>query len=110
VGFALVDGKLWSSGTQDRARTRWLRRDPRSTLFVYEAAGYGYLNIESRVTILEGPEVPEQSVHLFRVMESRPSGPIVFNGKEMPEDEFLRAMIDDKRLIYEFEPRRISGL
>lgn len=34
VGVAMVDGKLWSSGTQGRARTRRLRRDPRCTLFV----------------------------------------------------------------------------
>jgi hypothetical protein len=34
VGVALVDGKVWSSGTADRVRTRHLRRDPRSTLIV----------------------------------------------------------------------------
>src|SRR5438067_7097758 len=75
VGVALVDGKLWSSGTQDRARTRWLRRDPRSTLFVAEA-GFGYLSIESRVRILEGPDAPEQNMRLFRVMQKRSSGPL----------------------------------
>ena len=31
VGIALVDGKLWSSGSQSRIRTRRLRRDPRCT-------------------------------------------------------------------------------
>src|SRR5690348_11511737 len=76
VGIALVDGKLWSSGTKDRARTRWLRRDPRSTLFVYDPTGFGFLNIESRVRILEGPDAPEQSLRLFRVMQNRPSGPL----------------------------------
>ena len=29
VSIALIDGKLWSSGTQDRIRTDRLRRDPR---------------------------------------------------------------------------------
>ena len=109
VGVALVDGKLWSSGTQDRVRTRWLRRDPRATLFVYES-GYGYLNIESRVTILEGHDVPEQSRKLFLTMQKNPSGPVRFNGREMTDEEFFRTMIDEKRLIYEFEPVRISGL
>jgi len=109
VGIALVDGKLWSSGTQDRARTRRLRRDPRSTLFVYEK-GYGYLNIESRVKILEGPEVPEQSKKLFLTMQKNPSGPVKFNGREMSDEEFLRTMIDEKRLIYEFDPVHISGM
>jgi hypothetical protein len=110
VGIVLVDGKIWSSGTEGRARTRWLRRDPRSTLFVYDPTGYAYLNIESRVTILEGPSVPEQSLRLFRAMEKRPTGPVAFNGRDMADDEFLRTMIDEKRLIYEFEPVRVSGL
>lgn len=110
VGIALVDGKIWSSGTQGRARTRWLRRDPRSTLFVYDANGYGFLNIESRVSILEGPDVPEQSLKLFRAMQKNPTGRVRFNGKEMSDEEFLRTMTDEQRLIYEFEPQRISGL
>ncbi len=37
VGIALVDGKLWSSGTQDRVRTARLRHDPRCTLFVFDS-------------------------------------------------------------------------
>ena len=110
VGVVMVDGKLWSSGTQQRARTRWLRRDPRSTLFVFEAPGYAYLSIESRVTLLEGPNAPEQSVRLFRVMQSRPSGVLLWNGQETAEQEFLRTMVDEQRLIYEFEPLRITGL
>ena len=110
VGVALVDGRLWSSGTQDRARTRWLRRDARSTLFVFEPAGFGYLSIESRVRILEGPDVPEQSVRLFRVMQGRPTGSLAWFGADKSEEEFLQTMIDERRLIYEFEPLRVAGL
>src|SRR3989304_4526638 len=41
VAVALVDGKIWSSGTQTRLRTKNLRRDPRSTLFVFgEGPGF----------------------------------------------------------------------
>ena len=54
VGVALVDGKIWSSGTQARARTRHLRRDPRSTLFVFDNE-WRWLTLECRVNILEGP-------------------------------------------------------
>jgi PPOX class probable F420-dependent enzyme len=110
VGVALVDGKLWSSGTQDRARTRWLRRDPRSTLFVAESGGFSYLNIEARVRILDGPDAPELNLHLFRVMQKRPSGPLSWFGGELAEDAFLQRMKDEKRLVYEFEPTRITGL
>ena len=55
VGVALVDGKVWSSGTQTRLRTKHLRRDPRSTLFVFDAE-FRWLALESRVTILDGPD------------------------------------------------------
>ena len=52
VGIALVDGKLWSSGTQHRVRTWRLRRDPRCTLFVFDQA-FRWLALETTVTILE---------------------------------------------------------
>jgi hypothetical protein len=38
VGVGVVDGKIWSSGTQTRVRTKHLRRDPRATLFVFDTA------------------------------------------------------------------------
>jgi len=111
VGVALVDGKLWSSGTQGRTRTRNLRRDARSTVFVYENNGFRYLTIEAQVTILEGPSAPEQNLKLFRVMQNKPSGALAWSGNpSVPEDEFLRAMVDEQRLIYEFEPRHVYGL
>jgi hypothetical protein len=36
IGVALVDGNLWSSGTQARVRTAHVRRDPRPDLFVFD--------------------------------------------------------------------------
>lgn len=108
VGVALVDGKLWSSGTQDRVRTAHLRRDPRSTVIVLDNK-YGYLTIESTVTMLEGPDAAKLSVKLFRTMQNRPTGPVLWNGKETDEDAFVKTMADEQRLIYQFDPRRIYG-
>ena len=68
VGVALVDGKMWSSGTQARIRTKHLRRDPRSTLFVFDTE-FRWLALESRVTIFEGPDAPELNLRLFQVMQ-----------------------------------------
>jgi uncharacterized pyridoxamine 5'-phosphate oxidase family protein len=114
VGVVLVDGKLWSSGTQGRLRTRHLRRDPRSTLFVF-GQDYGYLGIESQVSILEGPEVPDQSVRLFRTMQAgRPGittpGNLLWNGQEVTPEQFRQTMIQEQRLIYQFDPVRTYGL
>jgi hypothetical protein len=110
IGLALVDGQLWSSGTQSRKRTAHLRRDPRSTLFVYEGAGFRYLTIESNVVILDGPDAPALNVRLFRVMQNRPTGPIQWYGADKSEPEFLAQMVAEERLIYQFDPVRAHGL
>jgi Pyridoxamine 5'-phosphate oxidase len=109
VGVALVDGRLWSSGTRERARTRRLRKDPRCTLFVFDN-GPGWLALETSVSILEGPDVPELSVRLFREMQSRPSGPLSWFGGDVDEAAFRRAMVDEGRLIYQFDFLRAYGL
>jgi hypothetical protein len=109
VGVALVDGRVWSSGTKDRVRTRRLRQDPRCTLFVPDTA-FAWLALETTVTILDGPDAPAQSLHLFRQMQGKPSGPLSWFGGELTEEEFLRAMVEEQRLIYDFEVHRTYGL
>jgi hypothetical protein len=111
VGVALVDDKLWSSGVPGRVRNRHLRRDPRSTLFVFNQ-GFGHLTIESRVTILDGPEAAEHNLRLFDVMQSaRPDkNVLMWNGQPKTGEDFLTAMRQEQRLIYEFEPLRLYGM
>jgi hypothetical protein len=109
VGVGVVDGALWSSGTRDRVRTERLRHDPRCTLYVHDP-GFAYLVLETTVTILDGPEVAEQSVRLFRLMQDRPTGALSWFGGELDEDAFRQAMVDEGRLIYDFEVHRVYGL
>jgi pyridoxamine 5'-phosphate oxidase-like protein len=114
VGAALVDGKVWSSGTQRRARTRHVRRDPRATLWVFDK-GFGGLALDSTVTILDGPDAPRQSLRLFQEMQKGmdpgPSpGTLFWEGTERSHEDFLRIMEDEQRLIYEFEVVRAYGL
>ena len=109
VGAALVDGKLWSSGTADRIRTTRLRRDPRSTLYVH-AEPFAFLALETTVTILDGPDAPELNLRLFRLMQNKPTGPLSWFGGELDEAEFLARMAAEQRLIYEFEPHHTYGL
>lgn len=100
VGVGLVEGRLWSSGTLERVRTRHLRRDNRSTLCILSNDRWRWLGLESRVSILEGPEAPEQNLALYRVIR-----------RASPEDidEYLQAMVAEKRIIYEFEILRAYG-
>jgi uncharacterized pyridoxamine 5'-phosphate oxidase family protein len=109
VGIALVDGKLWSSGTQDRARTRRLRQNPDCTLFVFDST-WSYLTLETTVRLIEGPDVPALSERLFRVMQNRPAGNLSWFGGEMTPDDFKRAMAEEQRLIYEFDIHRTYGM
>lgn len=109
VGLALVDGKLWSSGTQDRVRTSRLRHDPRCTLFVFEP-GFSWLALETTVTLLDGPEAAAQNLRLFRVMQDRPNGPLTWYSGQLAEEAFLRTMQQEGRLVYEFEVHRGYGL
>ena len=113
VGVAVVDGKIWSSGTQARLRTRHLRRDPRSTLFVFDNE-WRWLTAECRVNILDGADAPQQSLRLFQVMQrgtqQPPAGKIMWYGAEKTIEEFLQIMRDEERLIYEFDSTRIYGM
>jgi hypothetical protein len=109
VGVALVDGRLWSSGTQDRVRTKRLRHDPRCTLYVHDS-GYGFRVFETTVTIDDGPEMAEKNLRLFREMQGRPDGPLSWFGGMLSEDEFRQAMVEERRLIYEFEVHRSYGM
>lgn len=111
VGIALVEGKLWSSGTKERRRTAHLRRDPRCTLFLWE--GYAYLGLETRVTILEGLDVPDQSLRLFKTMQGIGPGDhrkLKWFGRELADDAFRERMVSEGRLIYEFDVQRAYGL
>ena len=111
IAVGLVDGKLWSSGTQDRVRTKHLRRDPRSTLYVHDNK-WAYLAIDATVRILDGPDAPEQNLALFRKLQKQddPHGTIQWQGQPRTPEEALRFFVDEQRLIYEFEPVRAYGL
>ena len=100
VGVGLVDGHLESSGTQGRLRTGHLRRDPRATLAVLDdESGWGWLGLETRVEIFDGPDAPQRNLLLYRVLAGEPDD----------LDEYLDAMVAEKRLIYRFEIIRAYG-
>ena len=100
VGVGLVDGELWSSGSADRLRTKHLRRDPRSTLFVWDQKdAQHWLGLETRVDILDGPDAPELNLALYRNLRGDPDD----------VEEYLQAMVAEKRLIYRFNIERAYG-
>jgi len=117
VGVALVDTaggpRVWSSGVPERVRTRHLRRDPRSTLFVFDTSPQRqWLGLETTVTILDGPDAPELSLRLFQEMQKgmAPEGKLFWWGGEKTPEEFVEIMRQERRLVYEFEIHRAYGL
>lgn len=101
VAIALVEGKLWSSGTQTRVRTKHLHRSPRSALMVMdESDRYRWLGLECKVTILDGDDAPQLNLQLYRKLAGEPTD----------LDEYLEAMVTEQRLIYEFEVEKAYGM
>lgn len=109
IAVALVDGRLWSSGTRDRVRTARLRRDPRCTLYVHDDQ-FSFLGLETDVTMLEGPDVPEQTIRMFRLMRGQPTGPLSWFGAEYEDEPFRQVLVDEGRLLYQFEVQRSYGI
>jgi PPOX class probable F420-dependent enzyme len=101
VAVGLVDGRLWSSGTQDRARTGHLRRDPRSTLMVLDlSTPYRWVALETTVQILDGDDAVDDNLALYRVLAGEPDD----------LEEYRKAMVSERRLIYLFDIERTYGM
>jgi PPOX class probable F420-dependent enzyme len=114
VGIGLVEAadgtqRLWSSGTPGRVRTRHLRRDPRCTLFVFDPP-LRWLGLETTVTILGGPDVPELHPRLFRaVLGLGPEEMIAWGNRQASDEEIVAMAAAEQRLIYDFEIHRTYG-
>lgn len=100
IAFAVLDGQARVSVTDDRAKTRNLRRDPRGVLHVLGDHFYQYASVT--VTAELGPvtAVPGDAAgqELLEVYEA-----IV--GKPHPDpQEFFEAMVAERRLVLRLTP------
>jgi PPOX class probable F420-dependent enzyme len=101
VGVGLVDGRLWSSGTRDRVRTQHVRKDNRATLLLLNRGNpWSWISIDSHVTILDGPDAVDRNQALYEVITGGPPEKL---------EEYRQAMVDERRLIYEFSIDRTYG-
>ncbi len=95
------EGRVIISVTEDRAKTRNARRDPRVSLCVFNDAFYGaWVQVEGTARFADGPDRLDALVDYYR----RQSG-------EHPNwDEYRAAMLKDRRVLLRFEIERASGL
>src|SRR3954452_4362687 len=116
IEVTVVDGRLWSSGARTLVRTRNLRRDPRCSLFVFGEHPH-WVGLETDVTLLDGPDAPDQHLRLMRVKHAgqAPAGTVLGHDPELgrdrpyPEAEYVEHIRAEQRLIYEFAVKRTYG-
>jgi len=81
--------------TDDRVKTKNLRRDPRATLYTSSADGWSYTVADGAATLSPvatdpGDDTVEQLIEVYRAV----------SGGEHPDwDEYRAAMVADKRLV-----------
>ncbi len=99
------DGRIRISVTDDRAKTKNLRRDPRASLYVPGDNFWSYLVLECASTLspvartLDDPTV-EELVALYRDIQ----------GDHPDWGEYRRTMIEDGRLVARLAPERAYGM
>lgn len=99
------DGTVRISVTDDRAKTRNLRRDPRVALHVNRADFYAYVVLEGDADlspVAARPDDPtvDELVELYRSLQ----------GEHPDWKEFREAMVADRRLVVRLRPSRAFGM
>jgi PPOX class probable F420-dependent enzyme len=106
ISYAVTDGGLIRiSITDDRAKAKNLRRDPRASLYVGRRDFSAYVVVEGTVELSAVSKEPgdaagQELIDLFREVQ----------GEEHPDwDEYNAAMVSDKRLVARLLPERAYG-
>jgi PPOX class probable F420-dependent enzyme len=99
------DGVAEVSITDDRAKTKNLRRDPRASLYIVGDSFWAYVVFEgtvelSAVAVDPHDEVVDRLVSYYRRAQ----------GEHPDWEEYRQAMVDDRRVVARFTPERAYGL
>lgn len=91
--------------TDDRAKTRNLRRDPRASFHVTTADGWAYAVADGTAELTPVAQQPddapvEELVELFRAVQ----------GEHDDWDDYRAAMVRDKRLVLRLAVERVYGM
>jgi PPOX class probable F420-dependent enzyme len=106
VAFAVVEGDLVISITDDRAKTANMRRDPRVVLHVTAPIEWSYVSFSGEVSLSPLTTDPYDATadQLVEYYER------VTGGAHPDWDEFRSAMIAEKRLVARLRPNRAVGM
>lgn len=94
---AVIDGHLWVSATQSRAKTRNIRGDARVTF----VSGTGpWVAVEGTARIIDGDDVLEKLRRYYHTLRD-----------EHPDwADYDRAMREEQRVIIDMTPSRAYGM
>lgn len=103
VGYALLDGRVRVSVTDDRAKVANARRDPRVSLHVTSGDFWRYVVAEGNAEL--SPVAAEPGDATCRALLALYEA---IRGEPHPDaDEFFAAMVAERRLELSFEPQRL---
>jgi len=105
VLYVLVDGTAVISVTDDRAKTKNLRRDPRASLHVTQDDFYAYAVIEGDVELSPVAAAPDDDT-VEQLVDHYRRGV----GEHKDWDDFRRSMVADRRLVIRLTPTHAYGM
>ncbi len=105
IAFALDGEQIVISVTEDRAKTKNLRRDPRATLHVNGDGFYAFVVVDADVELMPVAADPHDAtadalVDYFRTV----------SGEHPDWEEYRAAMVADGRLILRLTPTHAYGI
>lgn len=106
IGYLIGDdGTAEISITNDRAKTKNLRRDPRASLYVLGDSFWAYVVLEGTVELSDVAADPHDETVDRLVAHYRAA-----QGEHPDWEEYRQTMVDDHRLVATFTPERAYGL
>ena len=95
-----TSGRVIVSVTEDRAKTKNARRDPRVALCVLSEGFYGpWVQVEGLAEFADGPDRIDVLVDYYRAL----------SGEHPDWGEYRAAMVRDRRVLLRFTIARASG-
>ncbi len=99
------DGVVRISVTDDRAKTKNLRHDPRASLYVLGDNFYQYVVVEAQAELMPVAADPHDATVEALVSYYREA-----NGEHPDWDDYRASMVNDKRLVVMLRPDRAYGM
>ena len=105
IVYQVVDGRFVISITDGRAKTRNMRRDPRTVLHISDPSKWSYVSIDGTVELSQITTDPADDTSNALVDYYRS----VAGGDHDDWPRYRQAMIEEQRLIATFRPSRAVG-